>query len=351
MNWQLLPQFAVTGFLTGGPIALIALGLVLIFKSSEIFNFAHGQMLLVGAMVTWWFYYENTISRLFPTSIETYLLSEEGNLVRLLFAIVGALIVSVLLGLAIERFALRPMTGQPLLSIILMTLALSQLLQGLTILTFGTTQRNFPVIFTVTEPYRFTLPISQNPEAPADCSFAFGGDPQPGCTILIVRQDLFWVFVIAMVCVVVLYLFFQYTRMGLAMRATAENHETAQAVGIRINQVFGLSWAIAGMVATIGGILIATASGLDLSLPIVVLAAFPAVLLGGLESIPGAVIGGLLIGFLQGLIAIPNNEFFLGEEAAQAIRNSKEIVPYIVLLIVLVFRPDGLFGQKRIERI
>ena len=115
--------------------------------------------------------------------------------------------------------------------------------------------------------------------------------------------------------------------------------------------MFGFSWAIAGIIATIGGILIATASGLDLSLPIVVLAAFPAVLLGGLESIPGAVIGGLIIGLFQGIVALPNNDFFLGAEAAQAIRNSKEIVPYIILLIVLVIRPDGLFGQKRIERI
>jgi len=135
------------------------------------------------------------------------------------------------------------------------------------------------------------------------------------------------------------------------MRATAEDHETAQSVGIRINRIFGISWALAGVIGTVGGILIATASGLDLSLPIVVLAAFPAVLLGGLESIPGAVVGSLLIGLAQGLVALPNNDFILGAEAAQAIRSSTEIVPYVILLIVLVIRPDGLFGQKRIERI
>ena len=135
------------------------------------------------------------------------------------------------------------------------------------------------------------------------------------------------------------------------MRATAEDHETAQSVGIRINRVFGISWAIAGIIAAVGGILIATASGLDLSLSIVVLAAFPAVLLGGLESIPGAVVGGLIVGLAQGLVALPNNDFFLGAEAAQAIRNSAVIIPYVILLIVLLFRPDGLFGQKRIERI
>jgi branched-chain amino acid transport system permease protein len=318
MNWHLLPQFAVTGLLSGGPIALIALGLVLIFKSSEIFNFAHGQMLLIGTLLTWW------------------LSAEDGGLgLPVWLAIIVALGASVLLGLLIERLALRPMTGQPLLSIILMTLALSQVLQGLAILVFGTQQRNFPSLFSVTDPYRIILPLEYN------------GNPIQ----IILRQNLVWSFVVAMVCVVGLWFFFQYTRTGLAMRATAEDHETAQSVGIRINRIFGISWGIAGIIAAVGGILIATASGLDLSLSFVVLAAFPAVLLGGLESSPGAVIGGLIIGLAQGLVAVPNNDFILGPETAQAIRNSTAIVPYVILLIVLVIRPDGLFGQKRIERI
>lgn len=317
MNWQLLPQFAITGFLNGGPIALIALGIVLIFKSSEIFNFAQGQMLLIGTMATWWFW------------------AEEGLGLPLWLAIILAMVVSVLLGLLIERLALRPMTGQPLLSIVLMTLALSQLMQGLTILIFGTIQRGFPVIFQVTNPYKISLP------------FTYNDNP----IVVILRQNLVWSFLVAMICVILLWLFFQYTNTGLAMRATAEDHETAQSVGIRINRVFGISWAIAGVIAAVGGILIATASGLDLSLSIVVLAAFPAVLLGGLESIPGAVVGGLIIGLAQGLVALPTNDFILGPDIAQAVRNSAAIVPYIILLVVLLFRPDGLFGQKRIERI
>lgn len=317
MNWQLLPQFAITGLLNGGPIALIALGIVLIFKSSEVFNFAQGQMLLIGTMTTWWF------------------ASDDGLGLPLWLAIICALGVSVLLGLLIERMALRPMTGQPLLSIILMTLALAQLLQGLTILVFGTVQRSFPVIFDVTNPYLINLPITYNDNP----------------IVLVLRQNLVWSFVVAMVCVTLLWLFFQYTSTGLSMRATAEDHETAQSVGIRINRVFGISWAIAGIIAAVGGILIATASGLDLSLSIVVLAAFPAVLLGGLESIPGAVVGGLIVGLAQGLVALPNSDFFLGPDAAQAVRNSAAIIPYVILLIVLLFRPDGLFGQKRIERI
>ncbi|MCA9951297.1 MAG: branched-chain amino acid ABC transporter permease [Anaerolineales bacterium] len=315
MNWQLLPQFAITGLLNGGPIALIALGIVLVYKSSEIFNFAEGQMLLIGTLSTWWFAAELGLP--------------------LWLAIICGLAVAAGLGLLIERLALRPLTGQPLLAIILMTLAIGQFLQGVAILIFGTTQRNFPVIFDITNPYKISLP------------FVYNGNN----IVVILRQNLVWSFVVAMICVIVLWLFFQYTRTGLSMRATAEDHETAQSVGIRINRVFGLSWALAGIIATIGGILIATASGLDLSLPVVVLAAFPAVLLGGLESIPGAVVGSLLISLAVSLVALPNNDFVLGPQAAQTIRNSAEIVPYIILLIVLIIRPDGLFGQKRIERI
>ncbi len=317
MNWQLLPQFAITGFLNGGPIALVALGIVLIFKSSEIFNFAYGQQLLIGTMATWWFW------------------SDEGLGLPLWLAVVCALAVSILLALVIERLALRPLTGQPLLTIILMTLALSQILQGLTILVFGTVQRNFPVIFDVSNPYKIQTP------------FLYNGNN----ITVILRQNLVWSFVVAMVCVAVLWLFFQYTNTGLSMRATAEDHETAQSVGIRINRVFALSWAIAGVIATIAGILVATASGLDLSLVIVALAAFPAVLLGGLDSIPGAVVGGLVIGLAQGLSALPNDNFFLGPDVALAVRSSQAIVPYVILLIVLLIRPEGLFGRKRIERV
>jgi branched-chain amino acid transport system permease protein len=337
MNWQLLPQFAITGILNGGPIALIALGLVLIFKSSEIFNFSQGQMLLFGTMATWWF------------------AAEEGLGLPLPLAIVAALLTSVLLGMLIERLALRPLTGQPLLSILLMTLALAQVLQAVVVLLFGTVQRNFPVIFNVSAPYRIGLPF-RTPNAAADavCRFALGDDAAAqaaNCTIVILKQNLVWSFAVAMVAVFLLWLFFQYTNAGLAMRATAENHETAQAVGIRINRVFATSWGIAGVIATLGGILIATASGLDSSLPIVVLSAFPAVLLGGLESIPGAIVGGLIVGLAQGLVALPNDQFFLGGETGALIRTGAPIIPYIILLIVLVIRPDGLFGQKRIERI
>ena len=306
MNWQLVPQFAITGLLAGGPIALTALGLVMIFKSSYIFNFAQGQLLLMGALITWW-------------------LSVEQGL-PLWAAIPLALVLSALLGLVIERLALRPMTGQPLLSIILMTLALSQVLQGLALLLFGGAQRNFPQMFSAANPYRITTP------------FVFDGNP----IVVILKQNLTWSFVVAVLGVLVIGAFFQFTKTGLAMRGTSEDHELAQSIGLPIHRVFGLSWALAGVVATTGGILMATSSGLDISLSVVVLAAFPAVLVGGLESIAGTIIGGLTIGLAQGLVAASK---------APIVRNAAEIMPYVVLLVVLILRPEGLFGQKRIERI
>ncbi|MDW8325144.1 MAG: branched-chain amino acid ABC transporter permease [Anaerolineales bacterium] len=306
MNWQLLPQFALSGLLAGGPIALTALGLVLIFKSSYIFNFAHGQLLLLGALITWW------------------LAVERGLPIWL--SIVLAMALSALLGLAIERLALRPMTGQPLLSIILMTLGLSQTLQGLALLLFGGAQRNFPQLFSAADPYKIVTPLLYNDKP----------------IILILKQNLVWSFVVAMIGVILIGAFFRFTRTGLAMRATSEDHELAQSVGLRIHRIFGLSWAMAGMVAATAGVLLATSSGLDLSLAVVVLAAFPAVLLGGLESIPGAIVGGLIIGLAQGVVAA---------STVQWIRDTAEIVPYLLLLTVLLFRPEGIFGQKRIERI
>lgn len=306
MNWQLLPQFAISGLLAGGPIALMALGIVLIFKSSYIFNFAQGQLLLMGALLTWW-------------------LSVDIGL-PLWLSILLAIAISVVLGLLIERLTLRPLTGQPLLAIILMTLGLSQVLQGLALLLFGGAQRNFPQIFSTANPYRITTPFFHN------------GNP----IVLILKQNLVWSFVVAMLGVIVIGAFFRFTRAGLAMRGASEDHELAQSIGLRIHRIFGASWALAAVVATIGGVLLATSSGLDLSLSIVVLAAFPVVLLGGLESIPGTIVGGLMIGLAQGFVAASK---------VQIIRNSAEIMPYVVLLVVLLFRPEGLFGQKRIERI
>ncbi|MFQ5420039.1 MAG: branched-chain amino acid ABC transporter permease [Anaerolineae bacterium] len=311
MNWQLVPQQFVTGILNGGTIALIALGVVLIFKSSEVFNFAHGHMVMLGAFLTWWFAGA----------------TENGNELfnlPLWAAVIMAVITAVLIGLIIERHALRPMTGQPLLSIILMTLGLSQLIEGVASITFGIDPKgNFPAPFSPSDTFLIPFPGAFN-------------------DTIILKKTLVVTFAVAMIAAVIFILFFQLTKTGLSMRATSENHELARSVGIRVPHVFGLSWAIAGIAATLGGVLLATLTGVSLNLSTVVLIAFPAILLGGLDSFPGAIVGGLLVGLAQALV-----------QASKLIevRNSAEIAPYILLLIILVLRPEGLFGQKRIERI
>ncbi len=311
MNWQLVPQQLITGILNGGTIALIALGVVLIFKSSEVFNFAHGHMVMMGAFLTWWFAGA----------------TENGNELfnlPLWAAVIMAVITAVIIGLLIERLALRPMAGQPLLSIILMTLGLAQLMEGAASIAFGIDPKgNFPAPFSPGDVFMLPFPGAFN-------------------DTIILKKTLAVTFVVAMLAAVIFILFFQLTKTGLSMRATSENHELARSVGIRVPRVFGLSWAIAGIIATLGGVLLATLTGVSLNLSTVVLIAFPAILLGGLDSFPGAIVGGLLVGLTQALVQA---------SSLIAVRNSTEIAPYILLLIVLVLRPEGLFGQKRIERI
>ncbi len=311
MNWELLPQAIVTGILKGGVIGLIALGVVLIYKSSEVFNFAQGHLLMFGTYIAWWFAGAH----------------EDGSeLFNLPFglAVLAAFGIAILIGFIIERLALRPMSGQPVLSIILMTLGLAQLIEGLTSIMFGVQPRgNFPTPFPPTE--TFKIPF----------------EPAFNETIFL-KKTLVVVFIVAMVATALFILYFRTSRSGLSMRATAEDHELARSVGINVPRIFGMSWAIAGVVATAGGVLLAMLTGASLTLSTVVLVAFPALLLGGLDSLPGAIVGGIAIGLSQELVSVSK---------LIEIRNASEIAPYVLLLIVLLIRPEGLFGQKRIERI
>ncbi len=317
MNWILVPQQIITGILNGGTIALIALGIVLIYKASEVFNFSQGQMVMVGAYLVWWFAGASGDGKA-PFDLPLWA------------AALAAVVVAVLIGFFIERVTLRPMTGQPLLAIILMTLGLAEIMQGLTTVLFGVTPKgNFPAPFSPSDVTNIPIPPLN------DVSIVFLDRLQLGHARLAT-------FVVAIVAATLFMIFFNYTKTGLAMRATSENHELAQSVGIKVSRVFALSWAIAGVIATLGGVLLATLTGVSLSLSTVALAAFPAILLGGLESFGGAIIGGLLVGVTVSLVQASN---------IVEIRNSAEITPYILLLVVLVVRPEGLFGQKRIERI
>ena len=311
MNWQLVPQQFVTGLLNGGIIAIIALGIVLIYRSSEVFNFSHGQLVMLGAFLTWWFAGGE------ETGGEFFNLPLWG-------AIPLAILVMAGLGLLIERLALRPMTGQPLLAIVLMTLGLAQFLEGSAAIVFGIQPKNnFPAPFSPSDVITIPFPGAFN-------------------DAIIVKQALLATAIVAILAAVIFMLFFQYTRTGLAMRATSEDHELARSVGINVPRVFGLSWGIAGIIATVGGVLLATLTGVNLSLATAALVAFPAILLGGLESFPGAIVGGLLVGLAQALVQA---------SSVQTVRSTSEIAPYLLLLVVLLIRPEGLFGEKRIERV
>ena len=302
----------MTGLLNGGTIGLIALGIVLIYKSSEVFNFAHGHLVMFGAFLTWWF----TGGGAEPGAALIDL--------PLWAAVIAALAGSMGVGLLIERLALRPMTGQPLLAIMLMTLGLAQLFEGVTAVLFGVALKsNFPTPFSPSDVLVIPFPG------------AFGD-------AIRLKYTLVATFVVAVVAAVLFIWFFNRTKTGLAMRATAESHEVARSVGIKVSRVFGLSWGIAGVIATLGGVLLATVSGVSLNLSTVALIAFPAILLGGLESLGGALLGGFAIGLVQALVQTSR---------LIEVRNSAEIAPYLLLLVVLLIRPEGLFGQKRIERI
>lgn len=284
-------QYIINGAMMGGVYALLAIGIVLVYKSTAVFNFAIGQMLMLGAFFLWTF---NNLGLPVWASLVLSLAS-------------GAL-----MGLLIERFAMRPLIGQPLISAVLATLALSYILDAISKLIWGASSESLP-------------------------EFLPGTSLQLGNVIF--AHDLLWVFGIGMVVFIVLITFYQRTRTGLSMRAVAENHRVAEARGIRIRNIFSLTWAIAGMVAVTGGMLLGYRLGVTQFLAVIGLKAFPVVLFGGLDSVPGCLIAGLIVGVVENLAGGLIGTWLM------------EATPYVILLLVLIFKPYGLFGLMRIERI
>ena len=353
-----LVQSTITGLLVGGVYSLIALGIVIINKASGVFNFAHGWMMLLGGLIFFSFYSAPAISPLAAiglplitgvmvmttnswrsladtrnliilavgTAVLAIILSLQGDQWELIRAITAAAIGGVLIGLTIERFNIRPLIGQPLFAMVLMTLAVSELLHGITQLIWGSVELPLQVFGGI-----------QQLGIPAQIRFGETVFERP----INVRADLLLAFLLALTAFGVFVAFFRFTNVGLSMRAIAENQKLGQSVGLRVRTILAIAWAIAALLAAVAGVLQGGATSLSLNLPLLALLAFPAVLLGGLESIPGALIGGLVIGLAQEL----SNLLFPGTQVGT------ELAPYVILMIVLVIRPDGLFGEKRIERI
>jgi branched-chain amino acid transport system permease protein len=352
-----LVQSTITGLLVGGVYSLIALGIVVINKASGVFNFAHGWMMLAGGLIFYSFFSNVAVSPLAAalfsaftvimalttngwralrqprTLIAAVILTVVASVIlliippgaELLRAIIGAAMGAVLIGLLVERFAIRPLIGQPLFAMVLMTLAASEVLHGFTQLVWGSVELNLPVLSGLAAA-GVPMPIRLE-----------GWFERP----IVVPTELLVAFILSLVAFGAFVLFFRFTSVGLAMRATAENQKLGQAVGLRVRAILAIAWAIAALLGGVAGVLQGAATTLSLNMPLLALRAFPAVLLGGLESISGALIGGLVIGLVQEL----SNLRFPGSQAGT------ELAPYLVLMVVLILRPDGLFGQKRIERI
>ncbi len=353
-------QTLISGVLVGGVYGLVALGIVVINKASGVFNFAHGWMMVVGGMIFWSFFTVSQISVLGAGLLSsatmlmvmstvswrnlregrnpliaiggiivlTALMTVGGIEWQWLHALTGTFAGAILTGLAVERFAIRPLIGQPLFTAVLMTLAVAEVLHGVTQIAWGTVELNLPVFVDPQTNSRFR-PIRLD---------AFR-DVLDG--VAIVRVELVIAFLLAIVAFVGFILFFRYTSVGLAMRATSEDQQLAQSVGLRVRVILAITWAVAAFLASIAGVLQGGAVGLSLNISFVALRVFPAVLLGGLESISGAFIGGIIIGLVEQFGTLINSSEQVGTNLA----------PYLVLMLVLVIRPDGLFGEKRIERI
>ncbi len=295
MNFFL--QLAVTGFALGMIYALIAIGFVIILKCSNAFNIAQGHFVMIGGYLGY-------------TFLVTFGLPIWATLVL-------AVIAATIMGLLIERLALRPLVGQSELAIIMMTIALAVVLEGLATLIWGGEYKTYHGMLPT-----LTLKVGK---------------------ISVPPESLIGLMV-SVVAVTLLLLMFRYTKIGLAMRATAEDLKVVQSLGIRATMVYAISWVIASVVWVIGGILLGGVSGVMIPLASIGLKAFAVVLLGGINSIGGAIVSGIILGVLENVAAGYLDPLLPGGGLAQ-------VFPFFVMLIVLVFKPHCLFGLVRIERI
>ena len=285
----------VSGLLIGLMYSLIALGFVLIYKATDAINFAQGEfVMLAGFMAT------------------TVLAAE----LPVWLAIAAAILGMIAFSFALERAVLRPLLGRPAVAVIMATIGLANILRGLPPITVGAQTRALP------------LPI--------------GDDPIFVWSAVIPPVQLVGV-IVSIVFLAVFTLFFLKSRMGIALRAVADNQQVAMAMGINVERYFGIAWAMAGIVSALGGIIWGSMLGVDTQLALIGLKVFPVVILGGLDSIVGAVVGGLIVGVVESLAAGYLDPYVGG--------GTKDFAPYVLMIITLMFKPYGIFGTRRIERV
>ena len=293
---ELFLMTLITGILVGGIYALVALGWVLIYKCSGVLNLAMGELTLIGAYVTLAFYQAG---------------------LPFILAVVGTLLVGIVLGVLTERIFLDKLIGEPILAVIMVTVGLSFFFKGLVEFIWSTDTKVFhPPVF---------------PMEPITLGFVK------------VSPVYLWSFILAIALLVIFVAFFKYTRWGLSMQATADDETAALSLGVSARFVYAAAWAIAFMSAGVGGALLGNINGVNISVGHLGLLVLPAVVLGGLNSVPGAIVGGIVIGVLQNLSGSYLDQFFPG--------GVKEIVPFAFMAVFLLFKPYGLWGWERIERV
>jgi branched-chain amino acid transport system permease protein len=298
-------EVLISGLMAGVLYSLVALGFVLIFKASGVFNFAQGAMVLFAAL---------TFVRLLDILKDTF--------APITLALIITIAMMIMLAIAIERLVLRPLVNQPGISLFMATLGVAYFLDG-----FGQTLWGSDI---------YTLDIG----IPKGSIFIFESIFEGG--VLVAKEDLVAT-VIAGVLVVTLAIFFQKTRIGRALRAVADDHQAAQSIGIPLNYIWVIVWTVAGLVALVAGVIWGSKLGVQFSLSLIALKALPVLILGGFESVLGAVIGGLIIGSGEKLA-----EIYLGPYVGGGI---EYWFAYMLALGFLMFRPQGLFGEVHIDRV
>ncbi|HEX5093781.1 MAG TPA: branched-chain amino acid ABC transporter permease [Burkholderiales bacterium] len=292
-------EVLIGGLLAGIMYSLVAIGFVLIYKASGVFNFAQGAMVFFAAL---------TFVSLLERGVNFWL------------ALAIALAVMVVLGTAIEKVVLRPLVNQPPITLFMATIGLTFVVEGLSQLVWGS------------QPHGLELGIEDVPIEWLSVNWNMN----------ISKFDLF-ASGVAAVLVAALALFFQYTRIGRALRAVADDHQAALAVGIPLKQIWAIVWSVAGFVALVAGLMWGSRNGVQYSLTFIALKALPVLILGGFESIPGAIVGGLIVGASEKLA-----EVYFGPYVGGGVESW---FAYVIALLFLLVRPQGLFGEKIIDRV
>jgi len=286
-------QLTLTGLTSGAVYALVAVGFVLIYKSSDVINFAQGEFLLIGAYLAYFF------------------MGQLG--LHWSIGIILTIIVAAGLGVIIERLVLRPLIGEPIISVIMVTIGLASLLKAIVGGIWGINPQVFPAFIPKNEVHILNA---------------------------VVTTDKLWAIGIALAFLLIFTVFFRYNKEGIAMRAVADDQQAALSMGISVQRIFALAWSIAAMTAAVAGIIVANVLEVSPNLSGVGLHVFPVVILGGLDSIPGALIGAVIIGLLEAYAG-----GYVGDGSLA------QVISYVVLLVILMVRPYGLFGQEIIERV